>query len=662
MWTITRIRNPVPAFMRGVTSATIVVLGMAISTATAEAHVMLDIPNGGEELRVGSVQPIAWHDQVNHGSSVYHLWYSVSGPEGPWLEIASGLPPGSESTHSYEWTVPDSPSQMVRIRVQQDNSGTDYNDVSNADLAILSATAGASVTLEPTQDATLYEGDGSLANGVGSYLFTGRTESQNGALERRALLAFDIAGAVPAGSTITSVTLELAMSRTIAGEQEVALHAVLESWTEGPSDAPGQEGGGTEAQSGDVTWVHRTFPDTMWTTTGGSFAAAASASRMIGGIGAYTYGSTPQMVVDVQEWLEAPGTNFGWALLMPAAGAGSAKRFDSGDNSTPASRPSLVVSFEESSEALAADFGVVPQNPMVGEIVSFTDRSSGSPTEWTWDFGDGGSSGEQSPTHVFETAGAFVVSLTVSNDSESDTAQSTVSVLTDEGPELTELVLIPAAANAPGSGVSFWVTTVDVHNSGPGSATFAFLWFPRNTDNADPERSGSFTLDPGESIRFHNLLGDVFGADSAFGAAAVVSDSAEIEVMSRTFNQSSNGTFGQSLPGVPSNELIPAGSRARILFLTENGSFRSNLGLVNGVKFPIVIQWEVFDSGGAFLRAGETELAAWGNLQVNRLLADFAPLEAAYADIWTSTTGGGFTCYGSVLDELSSDPTTVLPR
>jgi PKD repeat protein len=648
--------------MRGFISASIIVLGLAISTATAGAHVMVDIPNGGEELRVGSVQSIAWHDQVNHGPAVYNLWYSVSGPEGPWIGIASGLPPGSEDTHSYEWTVPDSPSQMVRIRVQQENSGPNYTDVSNADLAILPVAAGATVTLKPSQDATLYQGDGSLANGVGSYLFTGKTESQNGALERRALLAFDIVGAVPAGSTITAVSLELAMSRTIAGEQEVALHLVLESWTEGPSDAPGQEGGGTDAQNGDVTWVHRTFPDTVWTTTGGSFAAAASASRLIGGTGSYTYASTPQMVADVQGWLEAPSTNFGWALLMSAPGAGSAKRFDSGDNGISENRPSLVVSFEEPSEALSADFDFVPQNPLVGEIVTFTDRSLGSPTEWTWDFGDGGGSAEQSPTHAFETAGDFIVSLTVSNDGGSDTAQNTVSVLTDEGPELTELVFIPAAANASGSGVSFWVTTVDVHNPGPGSATFAFLWFPRNLDNADPERSGSFTLDPGESMRFHNLLGDVFGADSAFGAAAVVSDSAEIEVMSRTFNQSSDGTFGQSLPGVPSNELIAAGNRARILFLTENGSFRSNLGLVNGVKFPIVIQWELFDSSGAFLRAGDTELAAWGNLQINRILEDFAPLEAAYADVWTTTTGGSFTCYGSVLDQQSSDPTTILPR
>jgi len=40
------------------------------------------------------------------------------------------------SLHSFTWTVPDDPSTTVRVRVRQDNTGTDYFDVSDADLAI----------------------------------------------------------------------------------------------------------------------------------------------------------------------------------------------------------------------------------------------------------------------------------------------------------------------------------------------------------------------------------------------------------------------------------------------------------------------------------------------------------------------------------------------
>jgi hypothetical protein len=47
--------------------------------------------------------------------------------------------------------------------------------------------------------------------------------------------------------------------------------------------------------------------------------------------------------------------------------------------------------------------------------VEFTDQSTNDPTSWSWDFGDEGTSAEQNPTHIYETAGTYTVTLTVSN-------------------------------------------------------------------------------------------------------------------------------------------------------------------------------------------------------------------------------------------------------
>lgn len=48
-------------------------------------------------------------------------------------------------------------------------------------------------------------------------------------------------------------------------------------------------------------------------------------------------------------------------------------------------------------------------------IVQFTDGSTNSPTYWRWDFGDGGSSTSQNPSHSYEKKGDYTVKLTVGN-------------------------------------------------------------------------------------------------------------------------------------------------------------------------------------------------------------------------------------------------------
>ncbi|MDR2855540.1 MAG: PKD domain-containing protein [Methanomicrobiales archaeon] len=51
----------------------------------------------------------------------------------------------------------------------------------------------------------------------------------------------------------------------------------------------------------------------------------------------------------------------------------------------------------------------------IGETVRFIDESTGNPTSWKWDFGDGSTSALQSPMHSYSKAGTYTISLSVSN-------------------------------------------------------------------------------------------------------------------------------------------------------------------------------------------------------------------------------------------------------
>jgi spore coat protein A len=210
-------------------------------------------------------------------------------------------------------------------------------------LALPEAARATVVTLPAAKDNTLYESaTGALSNGAGEYLFTGRTKD---GLVRRAVLAFDVASVIPAGSTINSVTLSLHASRNANTVLRVTtVHRVLADWGEGASNATQNEGEGAPAATGDATWLRRFHPATPWTAAGGDFAATASASTVITGNATYAWTSAG-LVADVQSWLDAPAGNFGWLVRGDESVSETAKRLDSRENGQAASRPALVIDY-----------------------------------------------------------------------------------------------------------------------------------------------------------------------------------------------------------------------------------------------------------------------------------------------------------------------------
>jgi len=195
------------------------------------------------------------------------------------------------------------------------------------------------------KDNTLCEeSTGALSNGAGSNFFVGKTNQFSNSL-RRGVIAFDVAGNITAGSLVVGAQLKLNMSKTISGTFPVNLHKLLADWGEGTSNAAGNEGGGAPSTMMDATWIHTFFNSSFWSTAGGDFDPSVSGTSMIAGVGSYTFGTTPLIAADVQEWLDVPGSNFGWLVIGDETTAGSAKRFDSKENSIMMNRPSLIVYF-----------------------------------------------------------------------------------------------------------------------------------------------------------------------------------------------------------------------------------------------------------------------------------------------------------------------------
>jgi len=113
-------------------------------------------------------------------------------------------------------------------------------------------------------------------------------------------------------------------------------------------------------------------------------------------------------------------------------------------------------------------------------------------------------------------------------------------------------------------------------------------WLPRGEDNSEPVVSRLFTLGADQGTRYRDVLGEVFGLDpddAPFGALAIASDRDGGLAMARVFNRpqgGADGTFGQSIPGVPERAMIRQNQRLRILFMSEDNELRSNVGCQNG--------------------------------------------------------------------------------
>jgi hypothetical protein len=214
-------------------------------------------------------------------------------------------------------------------------------------LALSAAPASAGqVALDSSKDNTLYNDlGGGTSNGAGQYFFSGHSAGTASYPIRRGVIAFDVASAIPPGSTVLSVKLRLHMSQTSGSAFNVALHRLTNDWGEGTSAPGGSEGPGANATNGDATWLHTFYPNSFWSTPGGDFAPTASATIPVDQIAFYTWNSTAQLVSDVQGWVNNPASNFGWLVKGNETTQHSSKRFDTHQNLDPLVHPLLTIDF-----------------------------------------------------------------------------------------------------------------------------------------------------------------------------------------------------------------------------------------------------------------------------------------------------------------------------
>ncbi|MFG0330571.1 MAG: DNRLRE domain-containing protein [Phycisphaerales bacterium] len=217
------------------------------------------------------------------------------------------------------------------------------------------------------RDNTMFSEYSTRSNGAGDHLFTGNTLT---GFSRRALIRFDLTDLpLPPDAVLTAAELRLVVSRTRAFQPAVTVHRVLEDWGEGAEDASGPEGDGASAQVGSATWTDNFYTLSAWGASGGTFDATPSASSIGVFSGNPMIWNGPNMLADVQAWIDDPPSNFGWIVVGDESGTQTAVRFYSADNDESAIReqfPRLTLQYASG----PIDLAVTPLHR--GEPATFT--------------------------------------------------------------------------------------------------------------------------------------------------------------------------------------------------------------------------------------------------------------------------------------------------
>jgi hypothetical protein len=232
------------------------------------------------------------------------------------------------------------------------------------------------------------------------------------------------------------------------------------------------------------------------------------------------------------------------------------------------------------------------------------------------------------------------------------------------GPSTT--FIIPSTAHSPGANGAFYTSNVTVTNLASTATTFSFKFLNHDIDG----RSGPtlfFSLGPGASIRYLDVLGTLFSQVNAYGAIQVQSSSQWLVVQVETTTPAacSGGAFGDAMPALGQLDYVSFDTPRAIPGIGEDDAFRSNLILANTTESNLDVELGLYGADGTLL--GVLTPPTFQPLemrQISRIARAITgnSLTLGTLVIQVDTPGGSVASFVSRVDNLTNDPRTFLPR
>lgn len=317
-----------------------------------------------------------------------------------------------------------------------------------------------------------------------------------------------------------------------------------------------------------------------------------------------------------------------------------------------------------------------PATGVKGRTITFTATSDmPTTTGWTWNFGDntgnetsqaGQTKQTSTITHTFTKVGQFTVKATARNSDDAatapvGTAQATITI--SDAPAIPEYrYLLPDTAHLPGQGGSNWRTDVQIYNADPNVGTEA-----KPLEMEALFNGVTYTLNQIKSTHiYEDFVGQLLNQQKdGRGPIIITTKNAAVAPMiwTRTYNQSSNGTFGQFIPAIRIDANAGgAGTVAEgkyyLAGLRHDDRYRTNLGFLNPNAAQIVATVTVFDDAHFAIKQFTRTLQPFQLDPVTNLrdLVPNLPLNGPFSLEIQVPAGNWLVAYASFVDNKSQDP------
>lgn len=231
-----------------------------------------------------------------------------------------------------------------------------------------------------------------------------------------------------------------------------------------------------------------------------------------------------------------------------------------------------------------------------------------------------------------------------------------------KGGESATRYVIPGVADI-NNGFASWRSDIRFFNPTTTSVTATLTYFPQ-PGNAGASSTKQITIPAGQVLPVDNALQQLFALTNSGGSLLVTTpSSSKLTVTARTYNQTSNGTYGQFIPAVtPAGSVGLSDNRVlQILQLESSDKMRTNVGLVETNGSPVTVEITAIPPDSKVTAKTQVSLAANQFIQFNDILKSFGLGTVYNARITVKVLSGTgrVTAYGSVIDAATQDPTYV---